>query len=244
MRPFLLLATRADDVVADDEYLAFCRHSGLEESELHRFRLEAEPLPELDLSQYSGVLLGGSPFNSAAPEAQKSPLQQRIEFDLAQLLVEIAVQDFPFFGACYGVGTLGRFAGGHIDETYSEAVGATTVTLTQAAATDPICAGIPATFEAFVGHKEALTTLPPRAVLLATGESCPFQMFRLENNLYATQFHPELDADGLSVRIDTYRDHGYFHPSEADAIKAASRAADVTGADLVLQNFVARYARA
>ena len=39
-------------------------------------------------------------------------------------------------------------------------------------------------------------------------------------NVYATQFHPELDAVGVSTRVDVYKHAGYFHPSEADEIKA------------------------
>ena len=38
--------------------------------------------------------------------------------------------------------------------------------------------------------------LPPTAVLLATSPRCPVQMFRVKQNLYATQFHPELDVRG------------------------------------------------
>ena len=39
MRPFLLLATRAEDGPADEEYAAFLRYGGLEESQLERRRL-------------------------------------------------------------------------------------------------------------------------------------------------------------------------------------------------------------
>ena len=60
MRPFLLLATRADDAVADAEYRAFLRFGELAESELVRVRLESAPLdellPDLDLTGYAGVL--------------------------------------------------------------------------------------------------------------------------------------------------------------------------------------------
>ncbi|NUP75112.1 MAG: glutamine amidotransferase, partial [Sinomonas sp.] len=45
MRPFLLLASRDHDVVADDEYRAFCEYGGLAPAELHRVRAEAAPLP-------------------------------------------------------------------------------------------------------------------------------------------------------------------------------------------------------
>ena len=67
MKPFLLLATRAEDDVADEEYETVLRFSGLRESMLHRVRLEAGPMPPIDLGRYSGVIIGGSPFNSSDP---------------------------------------------------------------------------------------------------------------------------------------------------------------------------------
>ena len=64
MRPFLLLATRADDGPADAEYESFLTCTGLAERELVRHRLEAEPLPEIRLEDWSGIMVGGSPFNT------------------------------------------------------------------------------------------------------------------------------------------------------------------------------------
>ena len=45
MKPFVLLATRAEDGPADEEYALFLRYSGLTESQLVRVRLESEPMP-------------------------------------------------------------------------------------------------------------------------------------------------------------------------------------------------------
>ncbi|MCU1571845.1 MAG: glutamine amidotransferase, partial [Naasia sp.] len=55
MKPFLLLASRAEDAAAEDEYAAYLRYVALQPNELRRIRLEAAPLPALDLSSYSGV---------------------------------------------------------------------------------------------------------------------------------------------------------------------------------------------
>jgi len=54
--------------------------------------------------------------------------------------------------------------------------------------------------------------LPPGAALLATGEECQVQAFRIGDNVYATQFHPELTHAGILTRIRVYRDNGYFAP--------------------------------
>ena len=243
MRPFLLLATRPEDEAADLEYSAFRRFGGLTEQELVRIRLESRPLPTLDLDEYSGVILGGSPFNASDPDEEKSALQRRVESELAGLLDEVVDRDLPFLGACYGVGTLGVHQGGVVDRTYGEAVGAVPVTLTDEGRADQLFAGMPSTFAAFVGHKEAVHTLPPHAVVLATSPGCPVQAFRVRENLYATQFHPELDVPGIVQRVQTYRHSGYFAPDELDDVIARVRQSDVDAPGLLLAAFVRRYAR-
>ncbi len=241
MRPFLLLSSRAEDVAADDEYEAFLRVTGLTPAGLHRVRMEAAPLPALDLDDYAGIFVGGGPFNSSDAPLEKSAVQHRVERELGLLLDEVVARDFPFFGACYGVGTLGVHQGGVIDRTYAEPISAVRVRLTEEGAADPVLAGMAAEFDAFVGHKEACSVLPPSAVLLASSAACPVQMFRVKRNLYATQFHPELDLPGLITRVRIYQHAGYFAPAELDAVVASLQPAVVTEPGRMLANFVARY---
>jgi GMP synthase (glutamine-hydrolysing) len=236
-----MLASRAEDEAADDEYAAFLRMTGLCADRLHRVRMEAEPLPPIRLDDYAGVFIGGGPFNSSDPPAVKSPAQRRVEAELQPLLDEIVERDFPFLGACYGIGTLGVHQGGTIDRTYSEPVGPVTVTLTKEGQADPLLSGMPAEFSAFVGHKEACSVLPPTAVRLAGSPTCPVQMFRVKSNLYATQFHPELDRDGIVTRVRVYRDAGYFPAEEVDELIASLNAARVSEPPRILTNFVALY---
>ena len=66
-------------------------------------------------------------------------------------------------------------------------------------------------------------------------------MFKYRDNVYATQFHPEADADGFETRIKIYRNKGYFPPETADSLIDMCRAADVFAPEMVLRNFVARY---
>jgi GMP synthase (glutamine-hydrolysing) len=242
VRPFLLLASRAEDEAADGEYEAFLRATGLAADDLRRIRLEAGPLPALDLDDYSGVLLGGGPFNSSDPVEDKSPVQRRVESELRSLLDEVVARDLPFFGACYGIGTLGVHQGGVVDRTYGEPVSCVPITLSPAGTADPVLAGLPEHFDALVGHKEACRVLPPTAVLLASSPACPVQMFRVGQNVYATQFHPELDVDGVVARVRVYQHAGYFPPAELDDLVARLTTAVVTEPARMLANFVARYA--
>ncbi|WP_029429737.1 glutamine amidotransferase [Blastococcus sp. URHD0036] len=240
-RPFLLLATRAEDEAADGEYAGFLRATGLAEGELRRIRLEAGPMPDLDLDDYAGVLVGGSPFTSSDPPAEKSAVQLRVEAELAVLLDRVVPADKPFLGACYGIGTLGVHQGGVVDRTYGEPVSCVPVTLTPAGRADPVLAGMPEVFDALVGHKEACRVLPPSAVLLASSPSCPVQMFRIGRNVYATQFHPELDVAGLVTRARVYQHAGYFPPAELDDLVARISRSVVTEPGRILATFVDRY---
>jgi GMP synthase (glutamine-hydrolysing) len=242
VRPFLLLSSRAEDEAADDEYAAFLKLTALPPDQLRRVRVEAAPLPRLNLDDYSGIFLGGGPFNSSDPPATKSAVQRRVEFELRSLLDEIVDRDFPFLGACYGVGTLGVHQGGVIDDTYAEPVSCVRVSLTPEGLADPILAGMPEDFDAFVGHKEACSVLPPTAVLLATSPECPVQMFRVKRNMYATQFHPELDVAGIVMRVRIYQHAGYFQPAELPDLIARLSLAVVAEPGRMLANFVARYA--
>ena len=243
MKPFLLIGTRPEDAAADSEHEAVLRFGGLGPQQLLRVRLEAGPLPDVDLDGISGVLIGGSPFNASDPPEEKSATQLRVEAELAALLDEVVARDVPFLGACYGVGTLGVHQGGVIDRTYGEPVGAVPVTLTDAGRADPLFAGLPTTFLAFVGHKEAVLTPPPGAVVLATSEACPVQAFRVRDHLYATQFHPELDVAGIVTRIEVYKDAGYFPADTAPALISQVSGLVVDQPPRVLANFVRRYAR-
>ncbi|WP_028045958.1 glutamine amidotransferase [Cellulomonas sp. URHE0023] len=241
MKPFVLLATRAQDDAADAEYAAFLRFGGLTPDDLRRVRLEAAPMPALDLDGLSGIFVGGSPFDAGAPS--KSEVQVRVEAEVSALLDEVVDRDLPFLGACYGVGTLGVHQGGVIDTTYGEPIGAVPISLTDDGVADPLLVGLPATFDAFVGHKEACRVLPATATLLASSPACPVQMFRVRRNLYATQFHPELDVEGIVGRVRAYSEYGYFPPAELTEVVARVRAADVTVPRRILDAFVRRYAR-
>ena len=241
MRPFLLLSSRPEDEAADAEHAAFLRCTGLAPEQLRRVRVEAAPLPELRLDDFSGVFLGGGPFNSSDPASSKSAVQRRVERELAGLLDEVVGRDLPFFGACYGVGTLGVHQGAVVDRTHAEPVSAVPVTLTPAGTADPLLAGVPERFDAFVGHKEACRTPPPSAVLLASSPACPVQMFRVGRNVYATQFHPELDVPGIVARVRVYQHAGYFPADELDQLVTTLTAAVVTEPGRMLANFVSRY---
>lgn len=241
IRPFLLLSSRADDDVAHLEHSAVARLMGLAADDVRHLRVEQAPVSPVDLTEFSGVLLGGSPFNYS--DAEKSPLQVRVEADIAGIVRQVIRDDVPFLGLCYGVGALTSALGGTVDTSYPEPVGAVRITLTEEGRADPLLATGPVAFDAFVGHKECCPSLPEGAVLLATSDACPVQAFRVGRHVYATQFHPELDHDGLTARVHAYRHHGYFPPETAESILETAATVNVSAAHGMLTAFARRYAR-
>lgn len=237
MKPFVLLSTRPEDDAAEGEREAIVRLAGLRDDDVVQVRLGDDPMQPIDLQSFDGVILGGGPYN--ASDADKSPTQRRAEAVIARVMDAAVAADFPFFGLCYGVGALTQHLGGVVDRTVGEDVGVVTATLTAEGRADPIFDGIPDTFHAFTAHKEGCRLLAPGAVMLASGDACPVQAFRMGRHVYATQFHPELDSAGLAARIRIYRDAGYFNPEDTDDLVALAESSTITAEiHTMLVNFV------
>ena len=243
MKPFLILQARPETEAADDEFAAIMRKGRLDCSHTTRIRLDQSALPDgLNLDDYSGVIVGGGPGCVSDAPAEKSPVEARIENAVMGLMPDITDRDFPYLGCCYGIGILGQHLGGVVGkQRYGEDVGTSTCTKRAPATHDDLLAGLPETFDAFVGHKEALQELPAGCTHLLSSPNCPYQMIRHGQNVYATQFHPEADGTGFETRINIYRHKGYFAPEDAERLIDMCRAADVHAPELILENFVNKY---
>jgi len=240
-KPFLILQLRPEDDTSDNEFAAILTYGQLAPEETRRLRIENSGIPELSLSDYAAVIVGGSPFDISTPSEQKSPIQQRIESDFHRLFDKIVANDIPFLGACSGCGLLGSYLGTPISKKYGEPVGGAVVSVTEAGREDPLLAGLPDQITVLCGHKEACDSVPQGATLLISGDACPVQMFRVGENVYATQFHPEGDGEGFTVRIHAYKHHGYFPAEEADELIQAVTRQDTPHAREILRRFVERY---
>ena len=241
-KPFLILQQRPEDETSDDEFAAILRYGGLDHQSVHRVRMEKEGVPPINLDNYSAVLMGGGPYNVSDDEKTKPPEQKKFEIELQPLMTQMIERDFPFLGACSGISQLSKHLGGTISkERYAETVKATTITLTEEGIVDPLLKGLPRSFRAFGGHKESCQDVAPNAVLLASSEICPFHIIRVRNNLYATQFHTELDKEGLALRIRFYKNLGYFPPEDAEKLIEASEKEIITVPGTILSRFVSKY---
>ena len=241
-KPILILQLRPEDSTSDSEYACFLKYGKLQTEDTCRMRIEQSGIPDnIDIENYSAIIVGGSPFDISTPTNKKSDIQKQIEKDFKHLLNQIISRDFPFLGACSGNGLLGNHLGTSISTKYGEAVNCVQVEITEAGESDPLLNGLPKQIDVLLGHKEACDTTPNDTTLLITGSHCPVQMFRSGKNVYATQFHPEGDAEEFILRIDTYKNHGYFKPQEAQALKNAVSRKPTPYSQEILRRFVNKY---
>lgn len=238
-KPILILQLRPEDDTSDNEYAAILKYGGLQPEQTVRMRIERDGIPaDLKLEDYAGIIVGGSPFDISTPNAEKSAAQRRVEADFNRLFDELIPRDFPFLGACSGNGLLGNYLGANLSGRYAEAVGCVELEVTAAGREDALLQGMPERFDVLLGHKEACDTTPNGATLLMTGTNCPVQMFRVGQHVYATQFHPEGDAEGFTLRINAYRNHGYFAPHQAEQLIDRLSGSQTPHAQAILRRFV------
>lgn len=245
MKPFLILQLRPEAEAADEEFTAILRRANLDAEHVQRLRLDQVDLPDdLDLSALSGVIVGGGPGCVSDPVDMKDPTEARIEAQILRLMPRIIAQELPFLGCCYGIGILGRHLDAPVSKaSFGEPIGPITCQRRPESAGDPLLDGVPDRFTALVGHKEALDALPKGATHLLEGARCPIQMLRYGARVYATQFHPEADGASFALRIRVYRDKGYFHPDEAEALTTLCADVQTEISGRILANFKHHFAR-
>ncbi len=154
-----------------------------------------EALPESP-EGYAGLVVLGGPQN-AFDDAGNPHFQP-----LMQLMRDFDADNKPVAGVCLGCQLLSRAWGGEPHDCGSLEFGFTTLSLTQAGATDPVTAGpLPPLMEF---HQDSFIP-PAEATLLVEGEFCKRQAFRVGRASYGFQFHFEVDAPLLSVWLELFR---------------------------------------
>ena len=199
--PFLLLQSRdATDPMRSHEIECFSSSLGLPASGIDVVDMLARVPTRDELRSSRAVLMGGSgDYSSLDPFPW---IGRMVEYVRDQLIPS----GIPTFASCFGLQVTTLALGGEMmrDPAHRE-VGSIDLTVTAAAAEDPIFATLPATFVGQAGHTDRAVRLPPGASLLATSAKCPVNAFRVEGRPYwACQFHPELDPDAVAKRYMAY----------------------------------------
>lgn len=239
-----MVSTRPEIEAAHNEYETFLALAGLEREDLHHvFLEEIDFLGSFAAGDVSGVLIAGSPYDAATLEAGKTRTQLRIEEQVRELLAVTLKEGVPTLATGFGLEVLAGYLGASTSSAFGEELGAADVYLTAEGRQDPVLAGIPQVFTAFVGHDEGVVDTPPHATLLATSPDCPVHMIRVGAGVYGTQFLPELDAERFAQRVSIYADAGYGDPGPVENIVAEARSTEEHVAGRVIRNFVEHFSR-
>lgn len=163
--------------------------------------------PEEILSGYQGIIFGGSAElffdGKKAPEDPHRRTSYELLEKLGPLLEHIFTHDIPTLGICYGHQMLGAYAGAsvHCDESQGKLCSHEVSLLVDTKDYFPFST-VPERFYAHYGHKDSLDRVPEGAVLLASGgDQCKVSALCYKNNIYTTQFHPELTFADVVEKI-------------------------------------------
>jgi GMP synthase (glutamine-hydrolysing) len=140
-----------------------------------------DALPEPD---WAGIIITGSPASTYDGEEW---ITQSEDF-----LRHAADRSVPLYGVCFGHQLLAQTFGGRVEKCrHGWELGTVALSLTEEGKSDPLFSTMPQTFSAHMSHGDVVTELPAGAVPLAQNDHWSYQSFRLGENIWGTQFHPE-----------------------------------------------------
>ena len=197
---FLLLQVRdPDDPMREHEIQCFSRSFRCDPDRIYVFDLLSGVPSQRELGEADVVLLGGSGDYSVAKGGPWLPAA-------LEAMRQLHATSKPTFASCWGFQAMARAMGGEVVTDRSRAeVGTLWLELTPEGKRDPVFGPLGSRFQVQIGHEDIVTRLPEGATLLASSPSLENEAFCFDGKpIYCTQFHPELDRNGLIARIAQY----------------------------------------
>ena len=150
--------------------------------------------------------------------------QDRVPFlrDEIDLIRDAVRAGKPVLGVCLGSELLAAALGANVAPARKE-IGWYPVTLTDAAASDPLWRGVDRSIRVFHWHGDAFE-LPPGAVPLASSALTPYQAFRHGKAAYGLLFHMEMDETMVRAMVTAFGDE--LREAKADAGRILGLAPD------------------
>ncbi len=202
MKKIALIQFRSDPVVLEQEIKHVLSKINVERESLEIFNALSYTLPAIDVDQYSAFIFAGSGEVTLSDRCHKGKF---VKANVSWLIKEVVQKDKLSLFICLGLHLLSEELGVSVQRCKVAAeVGTVPVSLTQNGKNDPLFQSIDHFTPAQAAHNDSIFELPSGAVLLGTNEKCPVQAFRLKRNIYATQFHPEMNKDDFFARLSFY----------------------------------------
>jgi GMP synthase (glutamine-hydrolysing) len=159
---------------------------------------KGQPIPK-KMNQASGLVIMGGPMGIYEQD-QYPFLRQEIR------LIQHALEaDKPVLGICLGSQLLAAALGAEVTKGKQKEIGWFPVTLTEAAMSDHLWAGVEPSFTAYHWHGD-IFELPAGAVSLASSELTECQAFRYGPYAYGLLFHMEVTQRIIQDMVAAFGD--------------------------------------
>jgi GMP synthase (glutamine-hydrolysing) len=149
-----------------------------------------------DVDRYHGIVVLGGPMN--CDEISRYP-HLGVEIDAIRAAIE---KGLPVLGICLGGQLIARALGAKVLRNPEKEIGWYDVTPTAAGAKNPLFRHFAGTEKIFQWHGDRFD-IPGGAVHLAESPSCSNQAFCYGDNVYALQFHLEVDEPLIARWLHT-----------------------------------------
>lgn len=140
-----------------------------------------------DLSQYSGVILSGSP---SSVRSQDAP-----QIDLSEIKGKM-----PLLGVCYGAQYIAQCFGGQVAPSEKREYGRAMLTVKDTG--NPLMAGISPVSQVWMSHGDTITRKPDGCKIIASTSDVEVAAFQIEGEkTWGIQFHPEVyhSTEGMKI---------------------------------------------
>lgn len=111
--------------------------------------------------------------------------------DLKSFIRQVVGARRAYLGICLGGQLLASAFGACVRSDRWAEIGVHNVSLTSNGKRDRLFHGMPDTFSTFQWHNDSFD-IPREGILLATSQACHHQAFRMGDNAWGLQFHPEV----------------------------------------------------
>ena len=137
-------------------------------------------------------------------------------------LRKLVDEGVPILAICYGHQLLAHALGGEVGyHPEGREVGTVTVRCHSSVRQDPLFRVLPDIFPAQSSHAQSVLALPPNTVTLASSDFEPVHAFRVGDNAWGVQFHPEFTEAVMRCYVYKQRDELAEQGRDADRVAGA-----------------------
>ncbi len=237
MKPrILVIQIRHDQQTREHEVNCIVKYSGLSRENFTTLDVFERQPTIADIVSCDALIVGGS-GDYCVSEGTIPDVVSAI----GELYAYAKTHRIPTLGICYGAHVMGHVFGGEVKQNVDKKeVGSYRLMLNKEAKNDPLVMDAPLHFIVQQGHKDGVMRLPDGAINLASTENWEHQMFMFpKTNMYAVQFHPELDVESFIERVTHYR-NDYAFQTNHSLQKVIATLEPSPSAHTLLKNFFDR----